>query len=90
IRKATHIDPAKRYLSASAFHTHLNNIKSEIPDWSVVAGQPTLGGNISFRICNDDGSLYVQKSKNGGDWRRDNSIVGGSISEIVKKIEAKI
>ncbi|WP_268798559.1 serine/threonine protein kinase [Pseudomonas huanghezhanensis] len=90
IRKATHIDPIKRYLSASSFHTHLNNIKSKIPDWSVVGGQPVLRGATSFRICNDDGSLYVQKSKHGGDWRRDNSITGDSISEIVKEVEAKI
>ncbi|AZC56412.1 serine/threonine protein kinase [Pseudomonas chlororaphis] len=90
IRKATHTDPSKRYPSASAFHTHLNNIKSDIPDWSVIGGQPVLRGNTSFRICNDGGSLYVQKSKNGGDWRRDNSITGDSIAEMVEKIEAKI
>ncbi len=90
IRKATHVNPAKRYSSASAFHTHLNNIKSDIPDWSVIGGQPVLRGTTSFRICNDDGNLYVQKSKNGGDWRRDNSITGDSISEIVEKIEVNI
>jgi len=90
IRKATHIDPAKRYLSASAFHTYLNNIKSKIPDWSVVKGQPVLRGATSYRICSHDGGLYIQKSKNGVDWRRDNSITGDSISEIVEKIEAKI
>lgn len=90
IRKATHVNPAKRYSSASAFHTHLNNIKSDIPDWSVIGGQPVLRGATSFRICNDDGNLYVQKSKNGGDWRRDNSITGDSIYEIVEKIEVRI
>lgn len=90
IRKATNPDPAKRYSSASAFHTHLNNIKSEIPDWSVVDGHPTLKGATSFRILNDDGNLYVLKSKNGGNWRRDNSITGDNIFEIVKEIEIKI
>lgn len=90
IRRATHADLEKRYSSASAFHTHLNNIKSEIPDWSVIGGRPVLRGTTSFRICNDNGNLYVQKSKNGGDWRRDNSITGDSISEIVRKIEEKL
>ncbi|WP_409288494.1 serine/threonine protein kinase [Pseudomonas sp. KCJK8927] len=90
VRKATHIDPTKRYSSASAFHAHLNNIKTKIPDWSVVGGQPTLRGTTSFRICHDGESLYVQKSKSGGDWRRDNSLVGDNISEIVENIEAKI
>lgn len=90
IRKATHIDPAKRYSSASAFHTHLNNIKSDIPDWLEIEGLPVLRGSTSFRICNDDGNIYVQKSKNGGVWRRDNSITGGSISEVVEKIEMNI
>lgn len=89
IRKATHIDPAKRYPSASAFYTQLNNIKFGIPDWSVIGGQPVLRGSTSYRICNVEGNLYVQKSKNGGDWRRDNLITGNSIDEIVKNIEAK-
>jgi serine/threonine protein kinase len=90
IRRATHPNPAKRYASASAFHTHLNNIKSDIPDWSVIGGQPILSGTTSFRVCNDNGNFYVQKSKNGGDWRRDNSYTGDSISELVEKIEGKV
>lgn len=89
IRRATHINPSNRYPSASAFHTHLNNIKPDIPDWSVIGGQPVLRGATSFRICNDDGNLYVQKSRNEGGWRRDNSITGNSVSEIVKRIEEK-
>lgn len=91
IRKATHIKPEKRFASASAFHTHLNNIKNNIPDWSVIEGCPVLvAPKISYRIIDDDNSLYVQKSKNGSDWRRDNSIVGTNLTEIVCEIEGKI
>jgi len=91
IRKATHIDPEKRFASASAFHTHLNNIKNNIPDWSVIEGCPVLvTSTISYRILEKDNSLYVQKSKNGGDWRRDNSIAGNNLTDIVCELERKI
>ncbi|MCD7043667.1 hypothetical protein [Pseudomonas petroselini] len=91
IRKATHINPEKRFASASAFHTHLNNIKNNIPDWSVIEGRPVLiTPTISFRILEKDNHLYVQKSKNGGVWRRDNLIIGTSLSDIVCELEGKI
>lgn len=91
IRKATHVDPAKRFESASAFYTHLNNIKSNIPDWSVIDGFPVLTASVtSYRICGADGGYYVQKSRSGGDWRRDNSIVGVDLADIVCEIEGKV
>jgi serine/threonine protein kinase len=89
IRKATHIDPSKRFRSASAFQAHLNNIRAKIPDWSVSEGFPVLKGSTCFRICNAGEDWYVQKSRNGGDWRKDNSITGSSIAEIVPQIEAR-
>lgn len=91
IRKATHIDPKKRFESASAFSTHLNNIKANIPDWSVIKGYPVLTtATISYRICEKDSGFYVQKSKNNGDWRRDNSVVGANLVDIVREVEGKI
>lgn len=91
IRKAANINSEKRFTTASAFHTHLNNIKNSIPDWSVIEGRPVLvTPTISYRILEKDNILYVQKSKKGGDWRRDNSISGSSLADIVCEIESKI
>ncbi|QAX84844.1 hypothetical protein C2E19_13690 [Pseudomonas sp. DTU12.3] len=91
IRKAVHVDPRKRFESASAFYTHLNNIKASIPDWSVIEGCPVLTYSaVSYRVCEKGNSFYVQKSKNNGDWRRDNSFVGTSLVGIVREIEGKI
>lgn len=86
IRKAVHIDPSKRFQTASAFHVQLNNIRSETLDWKVEDGVPILNGRTSFRVVNDNGNYYVQKSKNGSQWRRDNSFTDNTLSGLVNHL----
>ena len=90
IRKAVHMVPAKRFASASAFHVHLNNIRSEVPDWALENGMPVLRGSTSFRVFLDGGQPYVQKSRDGPHWRRDNSFQTGSLPELVAEIDARV
>ena len=89
IRKAVHIDPNKRYPSASAFHVHLNNIRSDVPDWALEDGMPVLRAATSFRVCNEASEPYVQKSRNGSRWRKDNSFQGTSVADLVTEISAR-
>ncbi|MCI2962580.1 MULTISPECIES: serine/threonine-protein kinase [Shewanella] len=86
IRKATHVDPSKRFPTASAFHVQLNNIRSETLDWVIEDGFPILRGKTSFRIVDENESFYVQKNKNGSQWRKDNSIAGSSLAGLVEEI----
>ena len=90
IRKSVHVDPSKRFATASAFHVYLNNIRAEVPDWALIDGVLVLRGNTSIRILSDDdGQPYVQKSRNGSPWRRDNSFQAGTLSELVAQIDAR-
>jgi len=90
IRKATHIDPAKRFQNASAFHVHLNNIRATVPNWEIREGVPHLHGKNSYRILEDkDGNRYVEKSKDQVRWRRDNYFDKQSMAELVEQINQK-
>jgi len=89
IRKAINVDPGKRFASASAFHVNLNNIRSEVPDWALENGVPVLRGSTSFRICGDGEQQYVQKSRNGSNWRKDNSFKADSLRGLVVEINAR-
>lgn len=89
IRKAVHIDPRKRFVSASAFHVHLNNIRSQVPDWALTNSVPVLRAKTSFRVCSDGDQSYVQKSRNGSHWRRDNSFQANSLADLVAEIDAR-
>lgn len=88
IRKATHVDPSKRFSTASAFHVQLNNIRSETLDWAIESGMPILRGKTSFRIVEENGNFHVQKNRNGSSWRKDNSFIGGSLAELVEEISS--
>jgi len=87
IRKATHIEPSKRFQSASAFHVHLNNLRSKIPDWQIQGGLPTRSGVTAYRVVEENNRLFIQKRRNAGAWRRDNSFNGSTIRELVAEVE---
>jgi len=89
IRKSVHLNPSKRFLSASAFHVHINNLRSQILDWVIDDGVPVLRGNTSFRVISDSGSVCVQKSRSSSEWRRDNSFSGRSLSDLVGEINER-
>jgi serine/threonine protein kinase len=89
IRKATHVEAFKRFPTASAFHVHLNNLRSNIPDWVVEEAVPVLRGSTSFRVCAERKGIYVQKSCNGSEWRRDKSFHSTSIPDLVADINKR-
>lgn len=88
IRKAVNIVPEKRFQSASAFHVHLNNLKASVPNWSLIENHPVLKSSTSYRIVNES-EIIVQKRRDNGKWRRDNSIQASNISEAVAAINEK-
>ena len=88
VRKATHKDPGRRYRSISAFHAHLNNIRSKIPDWHITEGIPHLRAQPQYKICEEDGDYFVIKSRTGEKWRRDNSFKGTDLADLVREISA--
>lgn len=88
IRKATNVDPDKRFKSAAEFQVHLNNSRSKVSDWSIEEGFPTKKGETSFRICEEDGEYFVSKRRNSNKWRKDNSIKASSYEDAVSSIEA--
>ena len=89
IRKATHTNPDKRFSTASSFHIHLHNMLDAIPDWTVNDGYPTLNTATAYRICENDVGFYIQKSKAGGAWRKDNSFNVTSVGQAVQQINEK-
>ena len=88
IRRATNINPVKRYRNATGFKADLHKIRPSILDWSICEGIPLLKSKTSYRIQSSGDAICVQKKKNG-DWRNDKTIQPGSLKEIVMQIEAK-
>ena len=89
INRATNIDKTKRFESVSAFQSQLNTLKSNVPDWVIVEGYPTLVNTTSFRICClARNEFSVQKRKSGA-WKKANSFGIGSLSDQVNRINKK-
>ena len=89
IRKATNLNPEKRFPSASAFHVHLNNLQATIPDWLVEEGFPTLRASTSYRVCESAQDIVVLKRKGAGQWRKDNSIDASTFQEAIEQVNDK-
>lgn len=88
IRKATNIDPSKRFQSSTAFKTELHRLRPNIPDWYIDNGVPHLKAKTSYKIIDNESELIVQKKRNG-DWRQDNSFESDNISDLIKEINKK-
>ena len=88
ISKACNVEPSKRYQSCSEFLARINSIKSEIHDWKIEQGLPVRYGKTKYRIGFEKKKKihFVQKNKGAG-WRRDNSIKGSSVEDLVLGIE---
>lgn len=88
ISKACNVDPSKRYQSCSEFLARINSIKSEIHDWKIEQGLPVRYGKAKYRIAFDNKKNihFVQKNR-GASWRRDNSIKGISVKDLVLEID---
>ncbi|PWQ93607.1 protein kinase domain-containing protein [Leucothrix arctica] len=89
IRKATHLNPDKRFPTASAFHVQLNNLKGEIPDWVIHENVLTLNAKTSYRVDTIKGVVVIKKRKGLGAWRKTNDISASNTAEAVLKINQK-
>ena len=89
IKKATHVEHAMRFQTASSFMAKLHSIRPKILDWKVVDGHPQLSGSLSFRIIGDAAAAQVQK-KRGELWRNDNTFGIKSLSDHVAAISAAL
>lgn len=88
IKKATNIDPEKRFKSVDDFLISLNHASTSVPDWNFDNGILTFNSKTSYMISEDGGHLSVKKKKSGGQWRNDNSFGTNGLEEIVRKISA--
>jgi serine/threonine protein kinase len=82
IKKATHINPTRRFQTASAFMAKLHGVRPTVLDWKVVDGNPQLSAQVSYRIVGTPENSRVQKARAGA-WRNDNSFGVGSVNELI-------
>jgi eukaryotic-like serine/threonine-protein kinase len=88
ISKAINIEKDKRFESVSAFQTQLNTLKSQVPDWDIIDGYPTLKGTTSFRICRIKNNEYYVQKKKTGNWRKVNTFGVDLLPAQVNKINS--
>lgn len=89
ISKACHVDAKQRFQTSSAFMEKLHKVRSEMPDWRIIDGSPTLLANPSYRIIKVTNGYIVHKNAGGG-WRTDRTISGDSLKELVESIAKKV
>ncbi|WP_413437890.1 protein kinase [Sulfuriferula sp. GW1] len=88
IRKACHLDDAKRFQTASSFMAKLHEVRSSVLDWKIEDGYPVLCGTPSYRIMDDGDQFRVQK-RSVSTWRNDNSFSGSSVDELVREVSER-
>ena len=89
IKKATNVQPDKRFPNASAFMARLHQLRPDIRNWRIVDGYPTLPADVEFRIVEIDGIYKVQKNCTGN-WRADNSFNSNTFDGLVCEINKKV
>lgn len=89
IRKAIHLDPARRFNSASEFLNRLRSVALKVPDWSVADGSPTLRARRTYRIvqATDTGDFIAEKKCTLA-WRRLKNVPPGKLADIVSAVNA--
>jgi serine/threonine protein kinase len=90
VARATHLDPSKRFSSATAFMKALHDVRPQIPDWEVIDGTPILKTKkVSYRIIGGPDEWTAQK-KGWGNWRNDSSMGTGTLHDLVERIESAV
>lgn len=88
IRKACNVDPASRFLTCNEFLARLNSIRNDIHDWRIEGAVPVRYGDTKYRIVFDaKRSVYFAEKDKGAGWRKDNTLLTSTISELVPEIE---
>ena len=88
VRKATHLNPAKRYASAAEFLARLAEARASVKDWVFEDGCLTLSGPTSYRVVEENSLYRVQKRKTSPEWRNDNTQAPtDDLRQLVRDIE---
>jgi hypothetical protein len=66
----------------------LHKAKSNLPNWSLVDGLPTMTDATSYRLISRNGGWIVEK-KAQASWRKDGSFRGMAKEEIVDEVNRR-
>lgn len=87
VKRATSVDPGKRFQNVADFLAALNNATPSIYPWRLEEGALYLDGATAFKITEHDGVLRVAKRR-GAAWRNDNSFPkDATLETIIAQIE---
>jgi eukaryotic-like serine/threonine-protein kinase len=90
VRKATHLDPFKRFSSAADFLVKLTEALTSLKDWVLQDGCLTLSGPTSYRIIKQNSVYRAQKRKTSAEWRNDNTLdTRNDLRQLILDIEAR-
>ena len=73
IRKCCHVDYQKRFPNVSSLITHLNNVRSSLPDWRLEPLPVLYRDHCRYRVVEANGLYRVEKMV-AGPWRKVNAI----------------
>ncbi len=89
IVRATSVDPADRFQTASDFMNKLNSVWSKAADWRFEDKTPVaVGDGVRFRV-RLVGSKYVTEQDRGSGWRRIPKAGEGTLPQQVRLIEKR-
>ena len=90
ILRATSVDPADRFKTASDFMNKLNTVWSKAADWRYEGKSPVAyGSGVRFRVAPVGSKKYVAEQDRGSGWRRIPKAVEGTLSQQLRLIEKR-
>lgn len=90
VRRATNRDKDKRFGSTAEFMSALAKACSTGPVWSQAGGIIEAQGKSSYRIIEEGGFYRAEKRGAGPEWRKDNSLNGKSLAEMIEIVEQRL
>jgi eukaryotic-like serine/threonine-protein kinase len=91
IRKATAVDPARRYPTASDLCADLHEYGARTVNWT--ADDESVRVDVSgksYRIVEDKSSMYICEKKLTAMWRRHNAILPGSQDSVIMALRSEL
>ena len=73
IKKATNINPQKRYITCSEMMMDITKVKKHSLDWNIIDDYFILNADVSYRIVCDNNIYHAEKKKHSS-WKRVNTI----------------
>ncbi|WP_320151121.1 serine/threonine-protein kinase [uncultured Tolumonas sp.] len=88
IKKATNLDPNKRYSDAASFQVDIHKSLPKVKDWHVSNDEIILNSTTSYKIISTANGYKVLKKKSS-DWREDHQIKTTDLQSIIDEINGK-